>query len=90
MQQRTGSLKLLARVASVLTSALPHVAAELLSISLNNSGLAAACRECLGQTQGADQLHQVSVTSGTRHPWHKVRDNKNRAKTQWKVEQKVK
>eukprot|EP00983_Pelagomonas_calceolata_P101973 1158753-Pelagomonas_calceolata.AAC.8 len=52
------------------------------------AGLAAARRECLGQTQRLDQLHQVRVTSWTRHPWHKARDNKNSAKPQWKVEQK--
>eukprot|EP00983_Pelagomonas_calceolata_P084796 1156432-Pelagomonas_calceolata.AAC.7 len=69
--------------------ALLHVAAKLLLVLLNSAGLAAARRECLGQTQGLDQLHQVRVTSETRHPWHKARDNRNNAKPQWKVEQKV-
>eukprot|EP00983_Pelagomonas_calceolata_P087008 1156868-Pelagomonas_calceolata.AAC.2 len=45
--------------------------------------------QCLGQTQRPDQLHQVRVTSGTRHPWHKARDIRNSAKPQWKVEQKL-
>eukprot|EP00983_Pelagomonas_calceolata_P035278 1103469-Pelagomonas_calceolata.AAC.1 len=71
MQQRTGTLELLAGVASVPDSALIHVAAKLLL------------------TQRLDQLHQVRVTSETRHPWHKTRDNRNSTKPQWKVEQKV-
>eukprot|EP00983_Pelagomonas_calceolata_P117729 1160441-Pelagomonas_calceolata.AAC.2 len=58
--------------------ALLHVAAKLLLISLNGAGLAAACRECLGQTQRPDQLHQVRVASGTRHPWQKAREQKQR------------
>eukprot|EP00983_Pelagomonas_calceolata_P077546 1153913-Pelagomonas_calceolata.AAC.1 len=62
--------------------ALLHVAAKLLLVLLNGAGLAAACRKCLGQTQRPDQLHQVSVTSGTRHPWHKAGDNRNSAKPQ--------
>eukprot|EP00983_Pelagomonas_calceolata_P120522 1160715-Pelagomonas_calceolata.AAC.1 len=45
------------------------------------------------ETQRLDQLHQVRVTSDlsleTRHPWHKARDDRNNAKLQWKVEQKV-
>eukprot|EP00983_Pelagomonas_calceolata_P075171 1152876-Pelagomonas_calceolata.AAC.5 len=70
--------------------ALLHVAAKLLLVLLlNGAGLAAASRECLGQTQRPDQLHQVRVTSGTRHPWHKARDDRNSAKPQWKAEQKV-
>eukprot|EP00983_Pelagomonas_calceolata_P040249 1137522-Pelagomonas_calceolata.AAC.3 len=69
--------------------ALLHVAAKLLLVLLNRAGLAAACRECLGQTQRLDQLRQVSVTSETKHPWHKARDIRNSAKPQWKVEQKV-
>eukprot|EP00983_Pelagomonas_calceolata_P055128 1143996-Pelagomonas_calceolata.AAC.1 len=67
--------------------ALLHVAARLLLVLLNGAGLAAAHRECLGQTQGPDQLHQVSVPSGTRHLWHKARDKKSSAKPQWKLEQ---
>eukprot|EP00983_Pelagomonas_calceolata_P052959 1143082-Pelagomonas_calceolata.AAC.3 len=58
-------------------------------VAFSTTGLAAARRECLGQTQRPDQL-QVRVTSGTRHPWHKARDKRNNAKPQWKVEQKVK
>eukprot|EP00983_Pelagomonas_calceolata_P079146 1154558-Pelagomonas_calceolata.AAC.2 len=50
--------------------ALLRVAAKLLLVLLNGAGLATARRECLGQTQCPDQLHQVRVTSGTRHPWH--------------------
>ena len=34
---------------------------------------------------GLDLLHQVSVSSGTGHPWHKARDNRNSAKPQWKI-----
>eukprot|EP00983_Pelagomonas_calceolata_P074801 1152702-Pelagomonas_calceolata.AAC.2 len=43
------------------------VTAHLLFLKQNagGSGLAAAHRECLGQTQRPDQLHQVWVTSGT-------------------------
>eukprot|EP00983_Pelagomonas_calceolata_P047646 1140740-Pelagomonas_calceolata.AAC.3 len=62
VQQRTGSLDLLAGVATR--------------------------RECLGRTRCPDQLQQVCVTSGTRHPWHKARDNRNSAKPQWKMEQR--
>eukprot|EP00983_Pelagomonas_calceolata_P043457 1138909-Pelagomonas_calceolata.AAC.1 len=62
--------------------ALLHVAAELLLVLLNRAGLAAALRECLGQTQRPDQLHQVRVTSETRHPWHKARNYRNSAKPQ--------
>eukprot|EP00983_Pelagomonas_calceolata_P000862 31317-Pelagomonas_calceolata.AAC.1 len=35
-----------------------YVAAKLLLVLLDGAGLAAACRECLGQTQRPDQLHQ--------------------------------
>eukprot|EP00983_Pelagomonas_calceolata_P116786 1160349-Pelagomonas_calceolata.AAC.11 len=62
--------------------ALLHVAAKLLLVLLDGAGLAAARRECLGQTQRPDQLHQIRATSGTRHPWHKARDNRNNAKPQ--------
>eukprot|EP00983_Pelagomonas_calceolata_P084730 1156415-Pelagomonas_calceolata.AAC.3 len=63
----------------------------------DGAGLAAARRECLGQTQRPDQLHQVRVTSDlisresleTRQPWHKARNNINSAKPQWKVEQQA-
>eukprot|EP00983_Pelagomonas_calceolata_P027940 876293-Pelagomonas_calceolata.AAC.1 len=37
-----------------------------------DAGLAAAHRECLGQTERPDQIHQVRVSSGTRHPCHKA------------------
>eukprot|EP00983_Pelagomonas_calceolata_P058341 1145444-Pelagomonas_calceolata.AAC.1 len=79
-------LELLAGVASVPDSPILHVAAKLILVLLNSAGLAAAHKECLGQTQRLDQLHQVRVTSETRHPWHKARDNRNSAKPQWKVE----
>eukprot|EP00983_Pelagomonas_calceolata_P123143 1160976-Pelagomonas_calceolata.AAC.6 len=79
MQQRTGSLKLLAGGCECTDFTLLHVAAKLLLVLLNGAGLAAAHRECLGQTQGPDQLHQASFTSGTRHPWHKARDNRSSA-----------
>eukprot|EP00983_Pelagomonas_calceolata_P046332 1140110-Pelagomonas_calceolata.AAC.3 len=89
MQQRTGTLEADGMRCKCTKLALLHVAAKLLLVLLNSAGLAAARRECLGQTQRLDQLHQVRVTSWTRHPWHKARDNRNSAKPQWQVEQKV-
>eukprot|EP00983_Pelagomonas_calceolata_P027524 864531-Pelagomonas_calceolata.AAC.2 len=83
MQLRTGTLELLAGV-ECTGFALLQITAKLLLVLLNSAGLVAARRECLGQTQRLDQLCQVRVTSETRHPWHKARDNRNSAKPQWK------
>eukprot|EP00983_Pelagomonas_calceolata_P130567 1161696-Pelagomonas_calceolata.AAC.3 len=72
------------RKAAKRNTAALHIAAKLLLVLLDRAGLAAR-RECLGQTQRLDQLHQFKVTSETRHPWHKARDNRNSAKPQWKI-----
>ena len=62
----------------------------LLLILLNVLAWLQHTKNAWADTGGLDQLHQVSVTSGTGHPWHKARDNRNSAKPQWKVGLKVK
>eukprot|EP00983_Pelagomonas_calceolata_P134863 1162101-Pelagomonas_calceolata.AAC.6 len=53
---------------------------------LNSAGLAAANKKC----RGPDQLSPGWRYIRDRYPWHKVMDNRNRAKPQWKMEQKAK